>query len=62
MAFKLPPITVLPGGRKVRDYDHLTVEAKAEQRAAEEKAAKKLELPKQTSKSKPEKAEDESLG
>jgi hypothetical protein len=59
MAFKLPPITVLPGGRKVRDYDHLTVEAKAEQQAAEEAAAKKAA--KKTEK-KPEKAEDESLG
>jgi hypothetical protein len=57
MAFKLPPITVLPGGRKVRDYDHLTVEALEEKRAAEEKAAKKAEK-------KPAKkqAEDESLG
>jgi hypothetical protein len=55
MAFKLPPITVLPGGRKVRDYDHLTVEYLAEKKAAE-KAAKKKTV------KKPAKAEDESLG
>jgi hypothetical protein len=72
MAFKLPPITVLPGGRKVRDYDHLTVEYQAEQKAAEEKkAASKPKAEEEKPKQLPlrkggllrEKAEeDESLG
>jgi DNA-binding transcriptional regulator GbsR (MarR family) len=43
MAFKLPPITVLPGGRKVRDYDHLTVEYQEEQKAAEDRIQKVID-------------------
>jgi hypothetical protein len=72
MGFKLPPITVLPGGRKVRDYDHLTVEYQEEQKATEEKKAaskpKAEEEPEVKHKQPrvradfPAKAEDESLG
>lgn len=57
---KLPKTLTLPGGRKVRDYDHLTVEYLAEQKAAAEaaeKAAKKAE--KAAAK---KQAEDESVG
>lgn len=56
---KLPKTLTLPGGRKVRDYDHLTVEYLAEQKAAEEKAAAAAAKPKKTAK---KQAEDESLG
>ena len=71
---KLPPVSVLPGGRRVRDYDHLTVEAQAEAKAAEEKKKKKAaedwvsdhgftsEEEEKPKKKPAKKAEDESLG
>jgi len=53
-------VTVLPGGRKVRDFDAQTVEAKAEAAEAEAKQAAAEE--KKEAKKTAKKAEDESLG
>lgn len=73
MGHKLPPTTVLPGGRKVRDYSSLTVEALT-QAVGEDPKAAKIALEQEEQKPAPRKtavkalektaaeAEDESLG
>lgn len=64
--FKPFDVTVLPGGRKVRDYSSLTVDALKEAVSTEEE--KEVALEAELAKPKPRKgvtealAEDESLG
>jgi hypothetical protein len=73
MAFKLPPTTTLPGGRKVRDYSALTVDA-LKAAVKDDPQAAEVALDQEEAKPKPRKgaiealekeaakAEDESLG
>jgi hypothetical protein len=54
-----PNVTVLPGGRKVRDYSGHSVEVVKAEKAAESLSEESEEQPK---KKPAKKAEDESLG
>lgn len=65
MAFKLPPVTVLPGGRKVRDVSALSVdklEAVKEQAAVVGEPEDELEQQPVKKPAKQQAAEDESVG